>query len=354
MELKMRAEHGRDDGIKTYRYLRMGMIGAVVLLGASIIVEHFNAPGHCWQTSISAYYYTPAREVFVGTMVAVGFALIVIKGRGTFEDVALNFAGMMAPLVAFAPTTDVLDDGTGCWSEPPPAFPRGALTTEPGVVGDVEEGLASWVTANIDNNIPALIWAGAIGLLAAAAITWRVNRNPKTNAGRIGAGAKVSLAFAAVVVAAVGLLYKTWDHFYSQAHGLAAVLMFAGLNLVVWRRSLHHLADREGHPQWPTWRGIVGIPGWIWDGVKVEIWGGGIKWILGGIKMWGRSLFTGSTGWFKAYAYLALTMTVGGIAIRPSVCSMSTLCSHWRSGRSFCSRCSGASRPSRTGGTIQP
>src|SRR5437660_5639926 len=163
-------------------------------------------------------------------MVAVGFALIVIKGRGTFEDVGLNFAGMMAPLVAFAPTTDVLDNGTGCWSEAPPAFPRGRLTTASGGVVHVKQGLAPWVTANIDNNIPALICAGAIGLLAAGAIAWWVNRNPnRPNARRISDGAMVSLIFAAVVIVIVGLLYVTWEAFYSQAHGWAALLMFAGL-----------------------------------------------------------------------------------------------------------------------------
>lgn len=41
------------DAIKTYRYLRIGMIGAVFLLAASIGIERSKVD--CWQTSISAY-----------------------------------------------------------------------------------------------------------------------------------------------------------------------------------------------------------------------------------------------------------------------------------------------------------
>ena len=73
------------DVIKTYRYLRLGIIGAVVLLVISILIEHFkvtNGVGnHCWQTSISAYYYTPVRGILVGSLFVIGFALIVYKGR---------------------------------------------------------------------------------------------------------------------------------------------------------------------------------------------------------------------------------------------------------------------------------
>ena len=106
-----------QDAIKTDRYLRIGMIGAVVLLAASIAIERSKVD--CWQTSISAYYYTPVRAIFVGTMIAVDLALIVYKGRSGREAVCLNYAGMLAPAVARVPTTDV---GT-CWSVQPSPLP---------------------------------------------------------------------------------------------------------------------------------------------------------------------------------------------------------------------------------------
>jgi hypothetical protein len=70
-----------QDAIKTYRYLRRGMIGAVVLLAVSIAIERSKVD--CWQTSISAHYYTPVRAIFVGSMIAVGLSLVVYKGRST-------------------------------------------------------------------------------------------------------------------------------------------------------------------------------------------------------------------------------------------------------------------------------
>lgn len=33
----------------------------------------------CWQRSISAYYYTPVRPIFVGGLMLIGFSLIVIE-----------------------------------------------------------------------------------------------------------------------------------------------------------------------------------------------------------------------------------------------------------------------------------
>lgn len=106
-----------QDVTKTYNYLRIGMIGAVVLLAASIIWERLKVD--CWPTSISAYYYTPVRAIFVGSMIAVGLSLIVYKGRTPLEDTFLNFAGMLAPVVAIAPTTDI----GSCWSIAPSPLP---------------------------------------------------------------------------------------------------------------------------------------------------------------------------------------------------------------------------------------
>src|SRR5687767_10736268 len=106
------AEHllNADYVRKTYRYLRLGLIGSAVMLGIAVTFEYLKGPS-CFQTSISGYYYTPARAVFVGALVAVCVALIVIKGTG-WEDFALNVAGMLAPVVAFVPTVNVGE----CWS----------------------------------------------------------------------------------------------------------------------------------------------------------------------------------------------------------------------------------------------
>ncbi len=201
--------------VQTYRYLRIGLVGAVVLLATSILIERSEVD--CWQTSISGYYYTPVRAIFVGMLITVGFALIVIKGRTTWVDVALNFAGMLAPLVAVAPTTNV---GT-CWSVDPPASPLNPDGT-----------LAGWVVANIDNNVAALLATGIVGLVA-----WLVIVAATGGLGAIAQAGSTSLRLGlvatAVFIAVVWAAFRFWDDFDERAHALAAVTFFVFLAVAV-------------------------------------------------------------------------------------------------------------------------
>jgi hypothetical protein len=201
-----------QDVIKTYRYLRIGLIGSVVLLAASIGYERSLVD--CWQTSISAYYYTPVKAVFVGTMIAVGLSLIVYKGRNSFEDVCLNVAGMLAPVVAVAPTTDV----GRCWSIAPSPLPIQA-----------DGSLSQWVVTNIDNNFSALLIAGGVGLAIAAVIAIAVDRSIFAPVTSIKSGTSMSLASTALALLLGWWLIRNWDAFYTRAHGFSAVLMFVFL-----------------------------------------------------------------------------------------------------------------------------
>jgi len=57
----------------------------------------------CWQSSISAFYFTTAHSIFVAALCAVGACLIMYKGSG-IEDTILNFSGFLSFLVAMVPT----------------------------------------------------------------------------------------------------------------------------------------------------------------------------------------------------------------------------------------------------------
>lgn len=217
------------DVIKTYRYLRIGMIGAVVLLAASIGIERSKVD--CWQTSISAYYYTPVRAIFVGGMIAVGLSLIVYKGRTSAEDLSLNVAGMLAPVVAIAPTTDV---GT-CWSVRP--IPRPVKRNG---------SLANWVVANIENNFYALLIAGGIGLILAAMIAVAVNRGSiRAPVEKLGWGTSVSLIFTAAALLVGWWLVRNWSDFYTDAHGYAATIMFVFLIFAIIAVVWEHRKKRD-------------------------------------------------------------------------------------------------------------
>jgi hypothetical protein len=70
----------------------------VVALGAHWI---FNAE---WQQSLSAYYYTGMRDVFVGTLWAIGIFLFAYPGYNHREDLLGNFACVFALGVSLFPT----------------------------------------------------------------------------------------------------------------------------------------------------------------------------------------------------------------------------------------------------------
>ncbi|HEY7069537.1 MAG TPA: hypothetical protein VH479_05465 [Acidimicrobiales bacterium] len=203
-----------SDVIKTYRYLRIGLVAAVVLLFTAILIEHGRTATDCWQRSISAYYYTPVRAIFVGALMAVGLSLIVYKGRSPGEDPFLNFAGMLAPVVAIVPTNDV---GV-CYSIPPEPLPKTA-----------DGSPAGWVIANIDNNYKALLITGALGLLAAAFIALVVNRKDIMGAARDQLLTTVSLIGTGLVLVAAWWAIENWGSFYTKAHSWAAIAMFVML-----------------------------------------------------------------------------------------------------------------------------
>lgn len=90
--------------LSTYFWLRLGMaiIGIVfplVLWLVGLIV------GYELQGSISAYYHTPMRDVFVGSLCAIGAFLFLYKGYSGIENHALNVAGVFAVIIALFPTS---------------------------------------------------------------------------------------------------------------------------------------------------------------------------------------------------------------------------------------------------------
>ncbi|MGO0578046.1 hypothetical protein [Ornithinimicrobium panacihumi] len=56
------------------------------------------------ETSISAYYGGPVRDVFVGVLIAVAVCLVAYQGSTVLEDYNLNGAGFYAAFVALVPT----------------------------------------------------------------------------------------------------------------------------------------------------------------------------------------------------------------------------------------------------------
>lgn len=214
-----------DLAIKTWRYLRLGLIALTLGLVAAIGYERLAAD--CWQTSISAYYYTPARGVVVGALVAIGVSLICLRGASDGEDVLLNLAGICAPFVALVPTPN-----------------EGACASVPIVARDL--------APNVANNITALLvaaWASLAFLTAVSVV--RLQRRAEARPAAIdvaGYGVAVTVVLVTTVV-----FVADRDLFLGNAHHAAAILLFFFVFLNVCLNAVQRYLAEQKAGLSPTW-----------------------------------------------------------------------------------------------------
>lgn len=213
---KSDTELGRDV-VYTYRYLRAGMVGLLVMLVFSVGYQVVMARG-CVLGSISGYYFTPVRTVFVGSLCALGALLIAHKARSHEEDVLLDFSGVMAFIVAMVPTvTDSRCPGSA---------------TLP----------AADVANAVRNNIWALIFLVVGGLIA----RWAIN-NGTGHVSLTSTGGKVATAICgAVLVIELGFFLLKRESFISLSHGIAAGTMVAGIIAVMVLNAVGQAEDERG------------------------------------------------------------------------------------------------------------
>lgn len=91
--------------IRSYVFLRrsIGLIG--IALPVVLIVGNLFWPPADVLASISGYFYSPLRGVFVGSMCAVGMFLLSYRGIGLVDDLISNVAAVAAVGLALFPTT---------------------------------------------------------------------------------------------------------------------------------------------------------------------------------------------------------------------------------------------------------
>jgi hypothetical protein len=199
-----RADDYRNELQATYRYLRLGIILLTLMLGVSVGLQIL-ADGGSVLPSVSAYYYSPARGVFVASLVTIGTLMAVHRGRSDTEDVLLNLAGYMAFFVAFVPTAQ---------AEVPEG---GAEATIP----------ADFVAA-VTNNTWAIL---AVGLAAFVVELWVVpqrERNMDSRSARVAFGATI-----VVYLGLAGFFLFARQAFFDWGHGVAAIGLFLCIVCVV-------------------------------------------------------------------------------------------------------------------------
>ena len=248
--------------VKTYRYLRLAMITLVVGLFACVLYEHGKARTGCWQTSISAYYYTPVQSFLVAALVTVGVSLVALRGNTDWEDVLLNLAGVCAPVVAFVP------------------FP------DPGACGSVLTDTKNRLV-NIDNNMLGLLVAGGLGLVVVGVLTHLSVRSGGPD--RPGPVALVGFWAIAVLFLASTAVYL-WDRtlLLTRGHDIAAVAMFGFIFVNVWLNAaaLHQANNARGARS--IWRNRYTVVGSL---MAVSVVANGVA-ALAGFRWWVLTLET--------------------------------------------------------------
>lgn len=81
--------------------LRLFAVAPLLFLAVSLTID-FALRGHFLE-SISAYYGSPVRDVFVGSLITVGVVYVIYRGSTTMEDRALDLAGFFVVIVALVP-----------------------------------------------------------------------------------------------------------------------------------------------------------------------------------------------------------------------------------------------------------
>ncbi|GAB88899.1 hypothetical protein [Gordonia rhizosphera] len=215
-----------NNALGTYRTLRLGMVMLVLMLGVGILLD---AGRHdwCFQTSISAYYFTAIHAVLLGMVCALGACLIAYKGNSDTEDVLLDTAGFLALIVAFVPTARPGEPGSAC---EPYGFEAGLS----------DAAIRTSIAALFIVTVVALIGQIVVGRLTRTVEPW----TPLGNVARVIGG---------VIAITVFVMYFFPDFFARYAHGIAAVTMFVLIGVVVACNA--YLAAK----QYGTWRNKYSI-----------------------------------------------------------------------------------------------
>lgn len=190
---------------RTYRYVRLAIIGATVFLAVGVGVQ---IAGGGVLPSVSAAYYTPAGPVFIGALSAIALALLALSGR-SLEQGLLDIAAVLALAVAYVPTT-----------------------VAAGVCPSVARCVPPEVRATVANNAVSVAVIVAVGVVAAIVLA------------RVQGTATPGVFLTAGIVLALTAAFAIWgtaapESFLAAAHELAAVAFFLAIAgvaaLAAWR-----------------------------------------------------------------------------------------------------------------------
>jgi hypothetical protein len=229
---------------RTYRYLRLAIAGTVLVIAIGTVSATVTDG---LLGSISAYYYSPARNALVGALFVVGIGMLALSGRGA-PRALLDAAALFAPLIAIIPTPVGPDEIPGLQVDCDPR-PR---------------CVPSIVDADLQNGIHVYLGFGAVAFLAAAiiAILGARRRGTRVSGGVIGSLASSGLLLLVLLLAWV----LVPDVVVATGHVVATIAFFLLVATIVVGNAIPRLAHvwrDPGEAAPPTWMaisyGIIGV-----------------------------------------------------------------------------------------------
>jgi hypothetical protein len=100
----IKAPAPKDPMVLSYLALRKAVGGVALALPFAVAVP-WALLHHAIQSSISAYYYTGMRNLFVGSLCAIGMFMLCTRGYDTIDEIAGIVSATCAIGVAFFPTS---------------------------------------------------------------------------------------------------------------------------------------------------------------------------------------------------------------------------------------------------------
>lgn len=266
--------------LRTYSGIRMGVVAVILALGFAVWREIAGSPGGCVQRSLSAYFYTPVRPVFVGALLLLGFAMIVMWGRTPLEDAVLNVAGLLLAVVGLVPTLDAN------YCSLPASVRSGE--SEGAVAKIAEDDLIRANAETVARSFTALLFTLVVVLVVVAVLTlraWAAGRVPSRGE-RV--AYSVTWVVAAVTVAVLWWLYLDADDpqsaFNQDVHAWSANVAVGLVIVAVFLAAQENRAD-------PSRRRWVHLYGWL-----------GVAMVVAAVVVKGGDAVGLFSGWLDSHA----------------------------------------------------
>jgi hypothetical protein len=136
--VSQQSTEGRELAV-SYLFLRRAVGWIAILLPIVLLAGNLISSAASPPESISGYYYTDMRNIFVGSLCALGVFLVAYNGYDDVDQWVTTIAGLGAIGVAFCPTKPAVCVA-GAVTCPAPSVRQ--LATHQTVVGDIHLGFA--------------------------------------------------------------------------------------------------------------------------------------------------------------------------------------------------------------------